>query len=52
MRELLSTVLELVGLTVLALGLYLLAPWLGVTVAGAGLVALGLALDPPQRRSA
>ena len=47
----LSTVLELTGLVLVAGGVFLLAPWLGVTVGGVGLVALGLALDPPRRRS-
>ena len=46
-----STVLDLVGLCLVGGGLWLLAPWLGVTVAGIGLVALGLALDPPRRSS-
>lgn len=52
MTSALSTLLEIVGLLVLCAGLYLLAPWLGIAVAGAGLVLLGLALDPPGRRAA
>ena len=46
---LLSTLLEILGLGVLAFGLWLLAPWLGVTVAGLGMVALGFALDVPGK---
>lgn len=45
----LSTALELVGLILMSAGLYLLAPWLGVTFAGLSLALLGLALDPPRR---
>lgn len=40
-----STVLELLGLVVLAVGLGMLAPWLGVAVAGGSCILLGLALD-------
>jgi hypothetical protein len=47
--SILSTVLELVGLAAVAVGLGLLAPWLGVTVAGLGLIGLGVLLDPPRR---
>lgn len=47
----LSTLLELLGLLLLCAGLYLLAPWLGVAVGGAGLILLGLAIDPPARRA-
>lgn len=45
----LSTGLELVGLVVVAAGLWMLAPWLGVTVGGLGLVGLGVLLDPPRQ---
>jgi hypothetical protein len=40
-----STVLELLGLVLLATGLGLLAPWLGVAAAGTACIILGLALD-------
>lgn len=52
MTSALSTLLEVLGLLVLCAGLYLLAPWLGISVAGAGLILLGLALDPPSPRRA
>ncbi|WP_405930331.1 hypothetical protein [Streptomyces sp. NBC_00827] len=35
-------VLALLGIVLLGAGLYLLAPWLGFTVAGACLLALGV----------
>jgi|GEM_PF-3762517 len=44
-----STLLELAGIAAVAVGLWMLAPWIGVTVAGLGLVAVGVALDPPRR---
>lgn len=44
-----STIAEVAGLAAIAFGLGMLAPWLGVTVAGVGLLALGVALDPPRR---
>lgn len=46
-----STLIEMTGLAAVAVGLWMLAPWLGVTVAGLGLVALGIALDPPKRKA-
>lgn len=49
MTTALSTLLEILGLVLLCAGLYLLAPWLGVSVGGLGLILLGLALDPPRR---
>ncbi len=45
----LSTLLELAGVTLVAVGAWLLAPWLGLVAGGVLLVALGLALDPPVR---
>lgn len=45
MRTTISSLLELAGLAAVAVGLWMLAPWLGVTVAGVGLVVVGLALD-------
>lgn len=49
MRAVVSSVLELVGLALVAAAGFMLAPWVGVFLAGVGLVALGLALDPPVR---
>lgn len=43
----LSTLLELVGLALLTTGAAVLAAWLGLVVAGAGLILLALALDRP-----
>lgn len=36
-------VLALVGVTLIGLGLFLLAPWLGITVTGAALLAVSVA---------
>ena len=49
MRAVVSSVLELVGLALVAAAGVMLAPWVGAFLAGVGLVALGLALDPPVR---
>lgn len=49
MKRIASGVLEVVGLTVAAAGLWLLAPWLGLLAAGVVLVTCGLAIDPPAR---
>jgi len=46
----LSTALELVGALLVAGGAAVLAPWLGLVVAGLGVFAVGVALDPPARR--
>lgn len=51
MRFLVASALEVAGIALVATGLWMLAPWLGVTVAGAGLVAVGMAVDPPKRGS-
>lgn len=40
-----STLLEVLGLALLAAGLGLLRPWLGVAAAGVACVVLGLALS-------
>ena len=50
-RLVLSGFLEILGLTAVAVGLWMLAPWLGVTALGVGLLVLGLAVDPPRWRS-
>jgi len=49
MRAVVSSVLELAGLTLVAVAGFLLAPWVGAFLAGVGLVVVGLALDPPAR---
>jgi hypothetical protein len=49
MRFLAASLLEIVGIALLSFGLGMLALWLGVAVAGVGLVLIGLAIDPPKR---
>lgn len=49
MRSVVSSILELAGLTLVAVAGFLLAPWVGAFLAGVGLVVVGLALDPPAR---
>lgn len=48
MRFWIASALEVAGVIAVGVGLWMLAPWLGVTIAGLGLVAFGLALDPPR----
>ncbi|MEU7348346.1 hypothetical protein ABZ778_31475 [Streptomyces bacillaris] len=45
-------VLVLLGVALVGLGLFLLAPWLGVTVAGAVLMAVGVAGAHSANRTA
>lgn len=40
-----ATALQLVGLGLVAVGAFLLAPWAGVVVAGAALTWIGLSLE-------
>ena len=40
-----ATALQLVGLGLIAVGGFLLAPWLGVVIAGAALTWVGLSLE-------
>lgn len=49
MKLIFSAFLEIVGIVVLSVGLWMLAPWLGVAVAGVGLILVGMAMDPPRR---
>lgn len=49
MKFAVASLFELIGIAVMAFGLWLLAPWLGVTVGGAALVLVGLMVDPPVR---
>jgi hypothetical protein len=49
MRQIISTLIELTGAAAVVHGCYLIAPFLGFVVAGVVLVAVGLALDPPQK---
>lgn len=44
--------LQIVGLALIALGAWMLAPWLGVTVLGAGCLLLGVVLEWERRRNA
>ena len=50
MRSLVASLLEIAGIAGMAYGMWMLAPWFGVTVGGAGLVVLGFALDVPPRK--
>jgi hypothetical protein len=45
-REAVSIAVELVGIGVLAAGFWLVRPWAGLIVAGAGLIVLGFASSP------
>ena len=45
-----STAFELAGLGGVAVGLYQLAAWLGITVGSLGLIVVGVAIDPPNIR--
>lgn len=47
MRSVVSGLLELLGLASLVVGAAILAPWLGWLVAGAALLVVGRAIDPP-----
>lgn len=49
MKFAIASLLELIGIAVMAFGLWLLAPWLGVAVGGLGLLLAGLSIDPPVR---
>ncbi len=50
MRFVVASILEVVGLAVMAVGLWTLAPWLGLVVGGVAVAALGIAVDPPRAR--
>lgn len=43
----LSTMVELAGITILALGCWLILPAVGLIVAGAALILLGIGMDRP-----
>lgn len=47
-----SLVLELVGIGVIAYGLFTEWPWLGMVVGGLGVILVGVAIDPPLSRRA
>lgn len=49
-RQILSAAAELVGIALITAASAVISPVLGLFVAGAGLIALGLALDPPAPR--
>lgn len=51
MRTIFATVAELAGIASIIVGLWLVTPVLGLVAAGAGLIAVGIALDPPRPRS-
>lgn len=50
-RQILAAVAELAGIASLAAGFWLISPAVGLISGGAGLIAVGLSLDPPARRS-
>jgi hypothetical protein len=41
----LASALQVIGILVLAAGVAMVAPWAGVVVVGAGLLAFGLAME-------
>lgn len=43
-----STLAELVGVVLIAVGLGMFMPWVGVVAGGVGLVVVGVLLDPPD----
>ena len=45
-REAVSIVMELVGIGVLSTGFWLIRPWAGLIVLGAGLIVIGFASSP------
>jgi hypothetical protein len=45
-RQAVSIVVELAGIGVLSAGFWLIRPWAGLIVAGAGLIVLGFASSP------
>lgn len=50
-RLMISTVVELAGIAAIIWGFALIAPWLGWIVGGFALILVGLAVDPPTRKS-
>lgn len=50
MRTIFATVAELAGIASITVGLWLVAPVLGLVAAGVGLIVVGLAIDPPSPR--
>lgn len=50
-RSGLSLLFELAGVGLVAYGLFTEWPWLGITVAGLGVILVGVAIDPPSRRA-
>lgn len=50
-RLMISAVVELCGIAAIIWGFALVAPWLGWIVGGLALVLVGVAIDPPTRRS-
>lgn len=51
MRTIFATATELAGIASITVGLWLVTPVLGLVAAGAGLIVVGLAIDPPRSRS-
>jgi hypothetical protein len=46
------TVLQVAGLAVIAVGFWMLVPWLGVVAGGIALVLLGVSVEADRRRNA
>ncbi len=51
LRTVLASVSELAGIALVTSGLWMVSPVLGLVAAGGGLIAVGLAVDPPRPRS-
>lgn len=48
--EVITTLLQLAGLTLVSYGLFTWTPWVGIVFAGLSLILISVALDPPKRR--
>jgi CHASE2 domain-containing sensor protein len=46
-----STLIQIIGWLILSAGLFVLAPWLGVTVLGIGVVVSGVVLELNKKGS-
>lgn len=51
MRSVIAILLDLIGIAVLSVGGWWLAPWVGMFILGAALMAIAWAIDPPKRAS-
>lgn len=51
MKSIASDVITALGILAMSGGLYLLAPWIGISVLGLLLIGYGFLLDPPRPTS-